>query len=76
MWLSAFSTDTILIDRDTPLELAKRGDALIVKEETFKKVETIETVAPYDMPTAENRDQIGARLQEWQLGTYMENGGD
>lgn len=71
-----FSTDTILIDRHAPLEVAKRGDALIVNKETFKKVEAIETVAPYDMPTAENRDQIGARLQEWQLGTYMENGGD
>lgn len=74
----SFSKDTIIYKKGSlkdDISLLADGK-LSVNGEKFQKVESIETVEPYDMPIADSRETVSKRLQEWQLGSYVECGGD
>lgn len=70
----AFTPDDIKTTDAPDYVVRMENDRLILDDDTLQKVEDIVPTAPYDMPKATDRNAIGLRLQEWQLGTYMENG--
>lgn len=69
-----FTPDDIQTTDAPDYKVTLENGKLIVGNDTLKKVEDIAPTAPYDMPKATDRSTIGLRLQEWQLGSYMESG--
>lgn len=69
-----FTSDDIQTTDAPNYKVMLEKGKLIVDNDTLQKVEDIAPTAPYDMPKAADRNTIGLRLQEWQLGSYMENG--
>lgn len=74
--LTTFAKDTITFCKTPDYRIHATPDgALCIGNDTLKKVESIDTVQPYDMPQAATRLDIGRCLQEWQLGTVIETSG-
>lgn len=69
-----FTADDVVLYKAPALDIMHAGgDRITINGDTLCKVEAVETVKPYDMPVADDRNQVGARLQEWQLGTFFIN---
>lgn len=67
-----FTNDSIIYGNVPTYDMALTGSGgLRINGDTLRKVEDIETVEPYDMPLADDRNKVGERLQEWQLGTRV-----
>lgn len=57
----------------TPFEVSlSDAGTLSVNGQTLRRVEELEFTAPYDMPEALSRNDIGRCLQEWRLGTIVQ----
>lgn len=53
-------------------EKLNENGTLVIGDQILRKVESIEFCEPYDMPKADGNHSIGALLQEWRLGEYLE----
>ncbi|MCM1071084.1 MAG: hypothetical protein NC210_07365 [[Clostridium] fimetarium] len=70
-------TDSVFVSSETaPIEMSIDKGKLTIGGNTLRKVESLETRAPYEAPTTTSPREIGPRLQEWRLGASFGREGD
>lgn len=53
-------------------KLGKDGNVIYVEKQKLQRIEKIETVQRYEMPSMRGMNELAERLQEWRLGVYLE----
>ncbi len=67
---ATFTKDGIVTTSSSnePLVISETGGVLNICGHYLKKVESIKTVAPYEMPQCKSKFDVGKCLQHWRLG--------
>ena len=70
-------SDSVFVSGETaPLEMSLDNGKLTIGGNALRKVESLDTRAPYEAPTATSPRDIGHRLQEWRLGASFGREGE